>query len=428
MPVLTRVRETRESTPTRLGMAMTAAGSLANQYSASPAPPRRGRWRCRRDPTTVGVVGVCYSLERLSYLLPLDGYRYVSLPRLPLHRILGHGGGSFWSNAPLLLDHSVGLVHTFNQLPLNGPRFLVSFEAELPRYLGPHRRWQLHTGRRLIESDRCAALLAMSNAAADMARRRFTAWNSHAAEKVQIFRGGILWPTPTDANDTPPRSVEHRPGPLRLLFVGGDAFRKGLIPLVEATDALRAGGIDIRLTVISALTQRCYVHKDFVPDSARWRRKLTELPHVRHIDVLPNIQVRQLMREHDLLVLPTFDESLGWAVIEAAAEALPSIATNVFAMPELIDDHLTGRLISIPLNEDRRFTGLFVEGPPRQAALIQTTATIRDALIDILAQVAADRSILWRWGAAAREKIASLYHPVAAARALERLYQQARDA
>src|SRR5687768_13152292 len=111
--------------------------------SATPAPPKRwGVRRRRSEPRAVGVVSPHYGLERVSYMLPVPGYEFHTVRRVPFQRL--EKSGTFWANTPVLLDRSASLVHTFNMLPLNGPRFVTSFEVELPRYLGNPRPWQMN--------------------------------------------------------------------------------------------------------------------------------------------------------------------------------------------------------------------------------------------------------------------------------------------
>jgi len=62
--------------------------------------------------------------------------------------------GTFWRQTPLVLDHPVSLVHTFNELPVGMRPFVVSFENELPRYLGTPSHWQLDAGYALLASGR----------------------------------------------------------------------------------------------------------------------------------------------------------------------------------------------------------------------------------------------------------------------------------
>ena len=55
--------------------------------------------------------------------------------------------------------------------------------------------------------------------------------------------------------------------------------------------------------------------------------------------------VRRLLRSWDLFVMPSHDEGLPIAVLEAMAEGLPVIATDVGGIPELVQNDQTGYLI-----------------------------------------------------------------------------------
>ena len=57
-------------------------------------------------------------------------------------------------------------------------------------------------------------------------------------------------------------------------------------------------------------------------------------------------EVREQMRKWDLFVLASRWEAFGMVLIEAAAMGLPIIATNVEAIPEIIDDGKNGLLIN----------------------------------------------------------------------------------
>ena len=55
---------------------------------------------------------------------------------------------------------------------------------------------------------------------------------------------------------------------------------------------------------------------------------------------------RTLWRDADLFVLPTRDEAFGMVFQEAAAAGLPSIGTRINAVPELIQDGVSGFLVA----------------------------------------------------------------------------------
>ena len=63
-------------------------------------------------------------------------------------------------------------------------------------------------------------------------------------------------------------------------------------------------------------------------------------------------QVNELLPLADLMVMPSELESFGLAALEAMACKVPSIATRVGGVPELIDDGVTGLLYPVGNVED----------------------------------------------------------------------------
>jgi glycosyltransferase involved in cell wall biosynthesis len=58
----------------------------------------------------------------------------------------------------------------------------------------------------------------------------------------------------------------------------------------------------------------------------------------------------QFMRQADVLVLPTYVESFGMVALEALAHGLALIATDVYALKELVEDGINGSLLAPPLS------------------------------------------------------------------------------
>jgi glycosyltransferase involved in cell wall biosynthesis len=370
----------------------------------------------------VGVASPGYGAEKVSYGLPTRRYQYRRLRSLPLRRL--DRRGTFWSETPVVLDASLALLHTFNQIPVSRHPFVVSFENELPRYLGRPSPWMRQLGLRLLRSRRCQRLLALSEVAARVARERFRSRGApEVAAKVDVFRGGIAPPAETAA-----RPEERARGSLRLLFVGADAFRKGIVPVVRAVEGCRRGGLEVELTVISAVRGGAgYTHREYTPSAREWRRKLEELPFVEYHAGLPNQRVREEMRRHDALVFPTFDESLGWVIVEAGLERLPTIATNIFAIPELIDDRRSGALVELELGTESRWQGIWETGERRRESIERADGIIEEGITRVLEELVREPSLISQWGEAARRKMMELYHPTRAAGELERIYDAARD-
>jgi glycosyltransferase involved in cell wall biosynthesis len=391
------------------------AANTANTWYRPPSLTGPGKVRDGR--TEIGVIAPSYGMEHLSYLMDLPAYRHVVLRRLPLQRL--ERNGTFWDKTPVLFHAPVPLVHTFNHLPMNGPPFVVSFELELPFYLMRHRGWQHRIGHRILASPRCRAILSLSDTAGDLARRKFAAAGlPEIAAKIQTFRGAVL---PSWQAGKPPETGKD--GPLRLLFVGADGLRKGIVPLLDAVTDLRRSGAEIELTVVSAMLDHTYAVVAAEPTAAALCRRMAEAPWITHHRALPYDKVRAAMAAHDLLVFPTLDETLGWVVIEAAMEGVATIASNVFALPELVEDGVTGRVIDLPLNEGRRWTGIFAADRP--AALTDAYARLRAGLTEALRAVLNDRALLRRWGDGARARLAGLYDPATAAAVLAGHYDRA---
>jgi glycosyltransferase involved in cell wall biosynthesis len=126
------------------------------------------------------------------------------------------------------------------------------------------------------------------------------------------------------------RAASGHAEPVRMLFIGGDFPRKGGPALLEAwRDA--------------AFADRA--HLDLVTD---WPIDVAALP--------PGVQVVRgiapytpawfdLWQRADIFVMPTRHEAFGMVFQEAAAAAVPAIATAINAIPELVQDGSTGLLI-----------------------------------------------------------------------------------
>lgn len=390
-------------------------GTHGNPFASAIAPGRMlGAWKKR---CAIGVVAPSYGTEKVSYGLAPPGYTFHKLWRLPLQRL--EACGTFWQTTPLLLDYPVELIHTFNDLPLGLRPFVVSFENELPRYLGEPPSWQLDFGFARLEGPHCRRILALSEAAANGMRARLVERGLDAvAAKVSVFRGTVLRP-PTMALDAwRSRAV----GPLRVLFVGRDAFGKGLLPTLDAIDACRAQGAAIAATVVCSFEPRNYISKGRDTEPGRTLERMRAMPNLRYHARLPNAEIHRLMQTHDVLAFPTLDESLGWVAVEAAMAGMPVIATDVFALPELVRDGHTGVLIPIDRNHTGRWAGLWLDGAEFDAQVDRTFESLRLGMERALLGFADNPGRIAAMGTAAKAYIESLYGFEMAQRQLAEIY------
>jgi glycosyltransferase involved in cell wall biosynthesis/GT2 family glycosyltransferase len=140
--------------------------------------------------------------------------------------------------------------------------------------------------------------------------------------KVRVVRPGIDLARFHPATDRPANA---RP---RVLFVGGDFSRKGGADLLEAMNLL---GDEAELDVVTA------ARPPGIPTTSSTRVHLG-LSHASE-------ELFELYRQADIFVLPTMGETYGLVLCEAMASGLPVVATNVGAIPELVEDGVTGLLV-----------------------------------------------------------------------------------
>ncbi len=128
----------------------------------------------------------------------------------------------------------------------------------------------------------------------------------------------------------------------RVLFVGGDFPRKGGYDLLAVWRDARLherATLDLMTSwpIPSALLPPgVTVHRDLSAYTPEWHA---------------------LWRDADIFALPTRDEAWGIAFQEAAAAGLPAIGTRITAIPEIIDDEVTGTLLP-PGDNDALFRAL----------------------------------------------------------------------
>jgi glycosyltransferase involved in cell wall biosynthesis len=125
--------------------------------------------------------------------------------------------------------------------------------------------------------------------------------------------------------------TQRTPGPVRVLFVGGDLRRKGGELLIEAVRALRARPdlpqLELHLVTGAELTDEpgVVVHRGLTSNS-------DELIAQYHAA--------------DIFCLPTLGDCLPMVLAEAAAAGLPLISTDVGAIHEIVRPGETGELIA----------------------------------------------------------------------------------
>lgn len=153
-------------------------------------------------------------------------------------------------------------------------------------------------------------------------------------EKLPVIRCGIdtsLFSPPGDQSPCDPAG-----GPLKLLCVARLHTVKGHAFLLEAVAQLRTAGLACELTLVGDGPQRGVLEEQC--------RRLGLLEQVRFLGMQVQPEIIRLYRQCDLVVLPSVSDAMPVSLMEALACARPVVATAVRAVPELVQDGVTGLL------------------------------------------------------------------------------------
>ena len=144
-------------------------------------------------------------------------------------------------------------------------------------------------------------------------------------------------PWGANLEDVPPAEALVPAKPLdrcELLFLGRDWERKGGPLAYQTVLALRAGGLEARLTVCG-----CRPTGAFEPAALRL------LPPVDKSDAAQRRMLQRLFLGSSFLLQPTRHESLGLTYCEASAHGTPSIATDTGGVSGVVTDGENGFLL-----------------------------------------------------------------------------------
>lgn len=242
-----------------------------------------------------------------------------------------------------------------------GARVVYQLHDNLFRAFGPERA-AFAPGLRLVGRWLDAIVL--------LSEREAAAWRARGAAGVpRVLPNGIDCARYLRQN----RTADPR-APLRLIYVGRLAPRKGLAEAIEALRLARERGVAARLVVAGG-----------GPEEARLRQQVRESGIARDVTFVGPAYGEQkagLLAQADVLLLPSYSEGLPYALLEAMAAGVVPVVTPVGAVPEAVSagEH-----------------GLFVE--PRDA----------EAIAQAIASLAADRAALARMSAACRRRAAERY-------------------
>lgn len=182
--------------------------------------------------------------------------------------------------------------------------------------------------KRFLSSERCIEIRCMSEACRLSLKALF---GNAIYNKATVHYPCI----PQVVTEIPARHTAE----CRFLFVGTQFEIKGGVALLKAFRRVYAKASNARLDVITHLPAEYAYLAEGCPGVHIHEAKFTRS------------EIHELfMHQADVLVLPTYVESFGMVALEALANGLALIATDVYALRELVEDGRNGRLLSPPIS------------------------------------------------------------------------------
>jgi glycosyltransferase involved in cell wall biosynthesis len=249
-----------------------------------------------------------------------------------------------------IMPLNVDGMHFFNSVSYGSDPWITTFETVLPYFNKMKSGFKQEGGLQMLTVDpfihramdtmrqpNCKALLALSQSTMEIQKRVLQCFPEY--EKIISSKIQVLHP-PQKANAYIPRKWD---GVWRILFVGRAFYRKGGQEMVHALEEIRKE-FPLHLTIVSSMD----VESGWPGIDHRQREKdiqwLSEQDWITWHVQLPNEQVLTLMQESHLGLLPTWQDTYGYSVLEMQANGCPVLTTSIRSLPEINRDEVGWRV------------------------------------------------------------------------------------
>lgn len=286
---------------------------------------------------------------------------------------------------------SADLVAAFNRIPVGTTPFVVSFESHLPRLFTYEKSAAFRWFTERLCDERCRGIVPISRFAQRMFLRQHD--GGPYRERLMERLAPVVYPSVDVPSAVPERETGER---LRVFFVGSHFARKGGLSLLLAAERAHAAGLPIDVHIVSDLTVGGENGVWTDPQDAAFfddYRALLDLPNVTLHGKMVNKDVIAMLRQSDVSVLPTLCDTFGYSVLESFAAGVPTIATSVSALPEIITDAVNGYLLDLETNSSDEWVHLFScdrAGAHYRKVFTETVHDVSDKLYTALERLVND--------------------------------------
>ena len=170
----------------------------------------------------------------------------------------------------------------------------------------------------MLNSEKCKAVIVWSN----------WARNGYIKDGVDQSKVNVIPPAFTTSR----KKIKH--DPTNLLFIGRDYYRKGGDVALKVFENLEKSHDNIHFTFVGRIEDR---------------RTLEKVKHDENISYFDHVTKSDLHEKifpiSDIFILPTTAEAYGMSIIEAMSKGIPVITSGISAIPEVVQDGVSGYLV-----------------------------------------------------------------------------------
>ena len=250
---------------------------------------------------------------------------------------------------------------------------------------------------RLLSGPKCKRILTLTEASMNSLRLGLGQGFESIASKTGVLPPAV--PTRCLLRNPPKKGNDET---VRVLFVGNHFFDKGGRELFYAFRRLRKR-YDVELILVTAVPEHHRDYFDSFVDSIKME------PGVRLYSRVPRqVLWNEYFAKSDIFCMPTYMDNLGYVILEAMANRLPVVTTDMFAFPEIVKDGGTGLLVHTPIasfEKDRLRTQETVQRYCEAVLDEKLFEPVVDSLETALSNLIEDGTMRRRMGEAAYKEV-----------------------
>ncbi len=374
----------------------------------------------------VGTHSISYIQNRLFATLPFQHYEVKKLKdfvRVPAHIYwkIKKKPHRFLTN--LFYDAGLNnyqLLHFFNAVNMGNQPWICTFERYIPRDahhpgLFPKENWYIDYSLQRAAHPSCKKLIALSNYAVRSQLRYLKEYGKYEHEimsKVEVMHA----PQKLMIRDFEEKTTDKNF--LTFTMAGADFFRKGGLEMLHVFDKLLTEKHPVRLNVVSNLSYGDYASRSTKADQEEALKIIAKHKEINHKTSVPNPVLLDMLKATDIGLLPTYDDTYAFYVLECQAFGCPVISTNGATLPENNNKDI-GWMIDAPLYED----GRSIPRGAEQKALFR--ATVEDSMYRYILEALNKPSEIKQKGEKAMQRIAREHDLTAYTQKMESIYNEA---